>query len=150
MANDTGTFVYEHEIGFGGGYTASSCRKEGGRWQSGACYFMVADTVELSRENELLTATVNTIRTNGRDCQFQGAAKEVSSTELLATMESEEWLDSGDELKVVPAICELKLTFLDPDTLRVEKLDAAKCASICGTSLIGLDIPQARRVSSIR
>lgn len=145
-----GTFVYEHDVAFGGGYTRASCVKEHGRWTDGACFFQAADTVEISKAETDFQVKVNTIRTNGRDCEFTGAAKSISETELLASTESELWLPSedGKDIEVVPALCELKITYLDADTLKVEKLDAQKCASVCGTSLLGLDVPRAVRTSN--
>jgi|GEM_PF-6517813 len=144
-----GMFVYEHDVAFGGGFTRKSCVRERGRWVRGACIFQAADSVEISQTEADFEVKVNTIRTNGRDCQFTGAAKAVSATELLASTESELWVagNDGEEIEIVPAVCELKITFLDADTLKVEKVDAQKCASVCGTSLIGLDVPRAVRTS---
>jgi hypothetical protein len=142
LAGGEGLYAYAHEIGFGGGYTKKACLKEKGRWENGACYLPTSDLVTLSKSESDWSVEVNTIRTNGKDCVFQGKAKEISGHELLAVMESEE---NWEGPQPVPTVCELKVTFLDPNTLKVEKLDARKCEYICA-SMVGLDVPKAVRV----
>jgi len=143
VTNGEGVYAYAHEVGFGGGYNAKSCLIEKGRWEKGVCYFATSDVVNVEKNLEEWNVKVSTIRNNGRDCEFVGKAKAVSDTELLASMES------GEPLLVEPAgapiFCELKITYLNQDTIKVEKLDARNCEYVCG-SYSGLDIPQASRV----
>lgn len=142
-----GNFVFHHDVAFGGGYTEKTCRKEKGTWKDGACYFGTADMVTVAREpNAEWNVKVETIRTNGRTCEFVGRAKAVSRNELLASMDSEEVIrgNGPDEYIYVPTQCELKITYIDENTIQVRKLDHQKCEYICAYAS-GLEVPAAKR-----
>lgn len=134
-----GTFSYPHDVAMYGYETAEPCVEDGGRFAGdGFCVFSSADEVKVVREGETYVVKVDTVSTNAHMCQFEGLGVWNDKGALVAHTEVNDW--EGD--KMVPATCEVTVTYIDGDTVSVSH--NGKCASLCGANT-DLAIERAKR-----
>jgi hypothetical protein len=113
----TGLYVAKHDVTFMA-YDKKECLENGGKWaeEDAGCVLEGQDSVEIvaaGKGTGKFLAKVETIATNGHSCGYDGVGTFVSARELVVSADSEIFVpgENGEQDKVVPATCELKITF---------------------------------------
>lgn len=130
-----GAFDRTHDVAFLGYEDAQTCKADGGRWEEAGsiCFFEADDSVVVTNDSEGLKVGVSTISTNGRTCDFSGKAKQISDTEIVASVATSKYEASNDSY--VDAVCELKVTYTSADSVNVTMLsERSACEELCGAS----------------
>lgn len=127
-----GLYARSHEVTFLGDFSARECREAEGRWVNGLCTVPVSDIVLVEKASPTSWAVrVDTITTNGRNCELKGTAS-ADGQHLVAVSGAGEG-------------CRLRLSFPGEGKVSVRRLEESACSELCASSH-GLDIEEARRV----
>ncbi len=134
-----GTFDRAKDVAFLGYQDEQACKSDDGRWDAKEkiCFFEADDTVTVTNSTEGLKVAVMTISTNGRTCHFEGKGTQISEREIVASMDTEEYIakDGSEDGEYVPAKCQVKVTYTDENTVNVTTLSEKNaCAEICSYS----------------
>ncbi len=134
-----GVFQQPVTITVAGYQSASECAADKGFWEEGFCRFQAHNEVSIGNNGGYFLK-VSTIGTNLHSCDYEGAAI-ASGNGLISQLESEEWDDRSSSF--VKALCELRATFPDANTVSVN--NNGKCSSFCGMRA-RLVVEEAKRV----
>jgi len=142
--NPVGDFAFAHSIAFFA-YDEQGCKEAEGQWDGDICLFDAEDSVSVTGgEMGSFNVRVSTVATNAHTCDFDGKGEMVSANQLKATAPSEVYIpgENGKDGRFESATCEVSVTFLDGNSVKVESGET--CSYFCGARA-HLDIEKAVR-----